>query len=332
VGGRRLLSGRCRRERRRGEEAKHGQPWTATTWSLNTLREWGLDAAALAGTAEQLAASARWEYDDLPYGGGEVDACINGFTLANGAWLGADVVGLATWFSEHTMPDGGWNCEWVEGSTRSSFHSTLNSLKGILDGEERTGDTRLREVRHAAEEYLLSRRMLYRASTGEHVGPWVASFGYPFRHVYTALNAVDYRRRASLLEGAPPDERASDAIGIIRSAQQLDGQSFPGTWVQERRHPGRVWFELDVPVGEPSPWLTFLSLRVLRWWEARGYAARPTSGSPATVSSVSSGLVVAIERARHGVETRASTTPSPRRAISHSRCRSRAGADASSVR
>src|SRR3954452_3481166 len=40
-----------------------GQPWPATTWSLNSLREWGLDAAVLAGTAEKLAANSRWEYD-----------------------------------------------------------------------------------------------------------------------------------------------------------------------------------------------------------------------------------------------------------------------------
>ena len=33
------------------------------------------------------------EYDGLPYWGGEVDCCINGFTVANGVWLGADVGG-----------------------------------------------------------------------------------------------------------------------------------------------------------------------------------------------------------------------------------------------
>ena len=43
-----------------------GQPWVATTWTLTSLREWGLDAAALAGTAERLAANSRWEYDNLP--------------------------------------------------------------------------------------------------------------------------------------------------------------------------------------------------------------------------------------------------------------------------
>ncbi len=241
-----------------------GQPWTATTWSLNTLREWGLDASALEGTAEKLDANSRWEYDDLPYWGGEVDACINGFTLANGAWLGAEVSGIADWFAEHQLDDGGWNCEWVEGSTRSSFHSTLNALKGILDWEIRTGDDRLREVRHRGEQYLLTRRLLYRASTGEKVGPWVDLFGYPFRHVYTALNVLDYLRRASLHDGVQPDERAADAVAVVRDARQSDG-----TWLQGKRYTGAVWFELDVPVGEPSPWLTFFATRVLDWWDRR---------------------------------------------------------------
>ncbi|WP_231939748.1 hypothetical protein [Brevibacterium siliguriense] len=59
------------------------QPWTATTWALKDLREWGLAASALEGTAEKLE-SARWEYENLPYWGGEVDVCINSWTLSNG--------------------------------------------------------------------------------------------------------------------------------------------------------------------------------------------------------------------------------------------------------
>jgi hypothetical protein len=118
-----------------------GQPWTATTWALNDLREWGADAAVLRGTAERLARNCRWEYDDLPYWGGEVDCCINAWTLMNGLWLGADVAGIAGWFVEHRQPDGGWNCEWVDGSKRSSVHSTLNSLKGLLAWDTATGGT-----------------------------------------------------------------------------------------------------------------------------------------------------------------------------------------------
>jgi hypothetical protein len=241
-----------------------GQPWTATTWTLNTLRDWGLDAAALDGTAQKLAANSRWDYNDLPYWSGEVDCCINAFTLANGAWLGADVSGLEQWFIDHRLADGGWNCEWVEGSTRSSFHSTLNSLKGILYYESVTGRSEeLRAARHGGEQYLLERRLLRRLSTGEQVGSWATHFAYPFRWIHSALNAADYFRSASIQDGTAPDPRLADAIEVIRRARQPDG-----TWLQERRHPGRVWFEIDVPVGEPSPWLTFYATRVLDWWDA----------------------------------------------------------------
>lgn len=243
-----------------------GQPWTATSWTLNTLRDWGLDATALAGTAGLIAQNSRWEYENLPYWGGEVDCCINASTLASGAWLGADVSGIADWFLEHHMADGGWNCEWVEGSTRSSFHSTLNAVKGILYYETAAaGDTAaLRNARHAAEEYLLERRLMYTLSTGEHVAPWATRFAYPFRWFYGVLNAANHFREAAMHDGTPPDPRLAEAIEVIRSARQPDG-----TWLQERRHPGRVWFEIDVAAGEPSPWLTFYAMRVLAWWDAR---------------------------------------------------------------
>lgn len=240
-----------------------GQPWTATTWSLNTLRDWGLDGAMLAGTAELLAENSRWEYDNRPYWDGEVDCCINAYTLANGVWLGADVSGLAQWFLDHRMADGGWNCEWVEGSTRSSFHSTLNSLRGLLYYEIATGGSdALRAARRAGEEYLLERRLLRRLSTGELVGPWVAHVAYPFRWFYSALNAADYFRAAALHAGIPPDPRLAEAIDVIRTDRRPDG-----TWLQERRHPGRVWFEVDVPPGERSKWLTFYGTRLLEWWD-----------------------------------------------------------------
>jgi hypothetical protein len=244
--------------------AEAGQPWTATTWSLNSLREWGVDAAVLAGTADRLAAHSRWEYDDLPYWGGEVDCCINGFTLANGGWLGADVTGLAAWFPAHQQADGGWNCAWVEGSTRSSFHSTLNALKGLLDYEIRTGvSDALRTARRQGEEYLLERRLLHKLSTGELVGWWATTFVHPFRWFYSALKAVDYFREAALHDGVPPDPRLAEAIEVVRAARTPEGW-----WTQDRRHPGKVWFEVDVPADEPSPWLTFYGTRVLAWWDA----------------------------------------------------------------
>ncbi len=251
-----------------GPEAAEGagQPWTATTWTLNSLREWGLDPAVLRErrTAELLAENSRWEYESLPYWSGEVDCCINAWTVANGLWLGADITGIVGWFLEHRLSDGGWNCEWVEGSTRSSFHSTLNSLKGLLSYDSTTGGTdATHAVRRSGEEYLLQRGLFRRLSTGEPVAPWVDRFAYPFRWFYNVLNAAEYFRQVSLLDGVRPDPRIADAIELIRAARQPDG-----TWLQARRHPGRVWFEVDAPVGEPSRWLTLFGTRVLAWWDS----------------------------------------------------------------
>lgn len=246
------------------EAEPDGQPWTATTWSLNALREWGVEPALLNDTAGKLEA-ARWEYEDLPFWDGEVDACINSWTLSNAVWLGVDAdrtARLADWFVEHRTAEGGWNCEWVEGSTRSSFPSTLNSLWGLLDYEAATGDTRAREARRAGEEYLLRRQLHRRLSTGEPFTPTAHYFAYPFRWYYNVLVAADYFRAASLHDGIAPDARLGEAVELVRADREADG-----TWLQARRHPGRVWFEVDVPGGEPSPWVTFHALRVLRWWD-----------------------------------------------------------------
>jgi hypothetical protein len=256
------------------EAAEEGaQPWTPTTWTLNSLREWGLDPTVLRErrTVELLAENSRWDYEDRPYWDGEVDCCINAWTVANGAWLGADVDSIVDWFLGHQMSEGGWNCEWVAGSTRASFHSTLNALKGLLAYDIATGGSdATRAARRDGEEYLLRRGLIRLLSTGERVGPWVDRFEYPIRWRYTVLNAADYFRQAALVDGAAPDPRMSDAIEIIRAARQPDS-----TWIHAGRQPGRVWFEVDVPTGEPSKWLTLFGMRVLDWWDSQAPASVP---------------------------------------------------------
>lgn len=246
------------------EHPGEGQPWTATNWSLASLREWGVPGDVLGDTAARIAANSRWEYDDLPYWGGEVDVCINAATLANGAWLGADVTALRDWFPAHQLADGGWNCEWVEGATVSSVQSTLNAVRGILDYETRTGETNLTQSRLRGQDYLLERRLLWRLSDGELIAPWVDKFAYPFRSFYNALTALDHFRTASLHDGVPPDPRLADPVEVLRAHRGADGR-----WVQARRHPGEVWFEVDVDGGEPSKWVTFHAVRVLDWWDAQ---------------------------------------------------------------
>ena len=205
----------------------------------------------------RLAANSRWEYDDLPYWGGEVDCCINALTLANGAWLGADVSALAGGSSSTGWPTvaGTASGSRARPARRSTPRSTRSRACSPTSRHRRRRRALARRAA-AAEEYLLERRLMYRLSTGELVGPWVTRFAYPFRWLYSVLNAADHFRAASLLRRhrpGPPDGRRDR--GDPR-ARQPDG-----TWLQERRHPGRVWFEIDVPAGEPSKWLTLSGAR-----------------------------------------------------------------------
>jgi hypothetical protein len=243
------------------EEGEKGQPYIATTWTLNSLREWGVEASALGDTADRLDAGCKWEYDDLPYWGGEVDCCINAFTVSNGVWLGRDMSANVQWFLEHQLEDGGWNCEWIEGDLRSSFHSTLNSLVGLLDYELRTGkNEKVADARKRAEEYFLQRRLMFRLSTGEPVGPWLNDLAYPLRWNYTIIRALNYFRDSAVFAGTQPDPRIAEAAETLAAMANENGR-----WVTNDRIPGQVWFDVDTPVGEESKWLTFFALRALKW-------------------------------------------------------------------
>src|SRR5262245_27970300 len=70
-----------------------GQPWTATTFSLSQLREFGLDpwSDRARRTVELIGANSRWDEGGQPYWEGEVEGCINGRHVADGAYLGVDV-------------------------------------------------------------------------------------------------------------------------------------------------------------------------------------------------------------------------------------------------
>jgi hypothetical protein len=63
---------------------------------------------------------------------------------------------------------------------------------------------------------------------------------------------------------SPPEESAKlSPADAIRAQRQPDG-----TWLQAGPLPGRVWFDIDAPTGEPSKWLTLSGKRVLNWWDA----------------------------------------------------------------
>jgi len=242
-----------------------GQPWTATTFALSQLREFGLDPASdrARRTVELIGANSRWEHDGQPYWEGEVEECINGRTVADGAYFGVDVAPIVDRLVGERLDDGGWNCERARGSIRSSFHSTINVLEGLLGFEGATGGTSAsREARASGEEFLLERALFRRLSTGEPADERFLRFLHPNRWRYDVLRALDHFRSAAALTGAAPDPRLAEAVDHVRSRRLDDG-----TWPLDWTLPGRVWFDVDAGPGRPSRWVTLRALRVLSWWD-----------------------------------------------------------------
>ena len=243
--------------------AEAGQPWTATMHSLQTLQLLGLEPSSPAArrTVELVAANGRWEHAGQAYFDGEVEPCINGRTVAAGAYFGVDTTPIVERLIDERLADGGWNCEAEHGSVRSSFHSTIDVLDGLLEFERANGGSpATREARRGGEEYLLARRLFRRLSTGAVVDQAFLEFAFPYYWRYDVLRALDYFREA----GVGRDPRMAEAVDIVRSKRQPDGR-----WLLDRIHPGRVHFDLEPEVGAPSRWNTLRALRVLAWWDGR---------------------------------------------------------------
>jgi hypothetical protein len=247
--------------------------WDSTMHALSLLREMGLDPAS--GEARRAVGLVRdrvtWqgcgppETEKHPFFAGEVEPCINGQVCAAGAYFGQDVRGIVARLLDEQLPDGGWNCEATNGSTRSSFNTTICVLEALLEYERARGDNpEVTRARLGGQEYLLERRLFRRRSTGavierDHKGgtAWT-QFAFPTWWHYDVLRGLEYLRSADV----QPDERVSEAIDLVASKRDADGR-----WALDTRHPGRMPIETDAGEGLPSRWNTLRALRVLRWYE-----------------------------------------------------------------
>ena len=244
------------------DESDRGpQPWTATTYSLLLLRDFGIDPRSdqMRRTVALVRDNCRWEEGGQRYFDGEVEPCINGMTVSLGAYFDQDVDGVVSRLVSGQLGDGGWNC-WAQfGAVVSSAATTINVLEGLLAYERATGGTaKSTDARRRGEEYLLQRGLFRRKSTGAVIDPAFLRFSFPTRWHYDVLRALEYFRSA----GDSPDPCLAEAVEVLRSKRQPDG-----TWLLENTHPGAIHFALEDGDGRPSRWNTLRALRVLDWYE-----------------------------------------------------------------
>ena len=259
-----------------GSWRRSGAPaWLPTLFTLQLLRATGVDRTepVVERAVARLDSSLRWNNQDCwelraaALGGnsffeGEVEPCINGGVLALGGYFGRPTQSLARRLAGEQLEDGGWNCEAPK-STRSSFHTTICVLEGLLEYERAVGRApEIAAVRRRGEEYLLERRLFRRRSTGEVANPEFLELAFPPRYHYDILRALDYFRAAAVRDAAKPDPRISEAVHLIEGRKQADGR-----WLLDRAYDEALGLPLSEKVGEPSRWNTLRAMRVLRWYE-----------------------------------------------------------------
>jgi len=246
--------------------------WNSTMHVLMLLRDMGLDPASdqarrAVGLVRDRVTWQGWAaYDGNPFFAGEVEPCINGQVGAVGAYFSQDVRGIVDRLLGEQLSDGGWNCEAPNGSTRSSFNTTICVLEALLEHERAGGGTpEVTEARLRGQEYLLERRLFRRRSTGEVIerdrkgGAAWTRFAFPTWWHYDVLRGLEYLRSASVT----PDERVAEAIDLVASKRDDDGR-----WPLETRYPDVMPVEIDEGEGRPSRWNTLRALRVLNWYSA----------------------------------------------------------------
>lgn len=179
---------------------------------------------------------------------------------AAGAYFGAPVDRLLERLLSEQLEDGGWNCE-APPSQRSSFHSTICVLEGLLAYERARGATaKVADARARAEHYLLERRMLRSLTSGEVIDRRWTRFSFPPTWHYDVLRGLDYLRSA----GVKPDERIAEAIELVGERRHQNGRWPLGALHSDPRI--RIPVDMEADVGKASRWNTLRALRVLDWY------------------------------------------------------------------
>jgi len=244
----------------RNDLPKEHRDLLITLYSLSALMDLGLDPTSQLARQMIDRVDQRLVFDWLdnrPYLHGETEPCINGRILGIGAYFKKPNDALAKLLLSEQLEDGGWNCEAPK-SQRSSFHTTICVLEGLLE-YERAGrkSASVTKARKRAENYLLERRMFRSLRTGKVIDKRWLRFSFPAFWHYDVLRGLDYLRNA----GVKPDSRVDEAVEVVKQRRHQNGR-----WPLNRIHPEFIPLKMETETGSASRWNSLRALRVLRWY------------------------------------------------------------------
>jgi hypothetical protein len=251
-----------------------GPQWDLVTlYSLVLLKDLGLDPASKQARKMIDRIDKRLVFKPLnnrPYLRGETEPCINGRILGIGAYFKKPNGALAQQLLDEQLEDGGWNCEaWPflpskrPPSQRSSFHTTICMLEGLLEYERAALKSSpltksVAKARKSGENYLLKRHMFLSLRTGNVIDKRWLRFSFPTFWHYDVLRGLDYLRNA----GIKPDRRVREGVEIVIKRRHQNGR-----WPLNLVHPDHIPLQMETAVGSASRWNTLRALRVLRWYD-----------------------------------------------------------------
>lgn len=132
-------------------------------------------------------------------------------------------------------PDGGWNCDRHQTARRSSFHETVTPAIGLAVFARTFDHEGAQAAAMRAAELLLDHRLYRRGGTGAPIHPSWTQLHYPPYWHYDILQGLRLVELLGLLE----DERASDALELLRSLRCADGGYRSRRWSSPSQ-PGAV--------------------------------------------------------------------------------------------
>ena len=185
------------------------------------------------------------------------NVCVNGMLLAAASYFQADgerLEPIVDLLLRARMGDGGWNCEYVHGASKSSLHTTIAVLEGIeryAEGSYAYRRDELIQAKRPAIEFILAHRLYKTRTTGETIRDEFLKYTFPIRWRYDVLRCLDYFWYARV----PYDERMEDAIRILE-----------GSMTKKGRWRGYHQAGNEYEAIERDKWNTLRALRVLRYF------------------------------------------------------------------